>query len=272
MSAPVPAPYWALALYCAAFYLAGGCAVALGYHRGLAHGSIRYRKGFERLLVLVGLPAGTPIQWVGTHRRHHACVDAPGDPHSPVRDGFWHAHCGWYIGSRNPALCALYALAGPLRTFFDGWHRPRGNQEHVGLARDIAADSFYAWISRPAVYTPLVWTHAGASFGVAWLLWGWAGVLALWGVSVVVYNLGDAVDSVGHLFGERSPKATAGHARNQALLALLTLGDGWHADHHERPASARLGFAPGRVDIGWWILRLWKRMGLVLGLRDLRAS
>ena len=127
-----------LCLACAGYYLVAGLAICIGYHRVLSHRSAVLSKWLERLLVTLGLPAGTPIQWAGNHRFHHAHADQPGDPHSP-RDGFWHAHNGWYIG-RKDAFLRAYALAGPLRILFDGVHRPRSNQQHVHLAPDVAAD------------------------------------------------------------------------------------------------------------------------------------
>jgi hypothetical protein len=75
--------------------------------------------------VILGLPAGTPVQWAGNHRYHHAHTDTPLDPHSPLHRGFWFAHVGWYIGSDNVALCILYSLAGPARMLVDAWMRPR---------------------------------------------------------------------------------------------------------------------------------------------------
>src|SRR4029077_18299561 len=89
---------------CFVYYLAAGLAIALGYHRLLTHRSLILPTWFERLVVTIGLPAATPIQWAGTHRFHHAHADRLGDPHSP-RDGFWHAHNGWYIGRRDAATC-----------------------------------------------------------------------------------------------------------------------------------------------------------------------
>ena len=99
-----------LLAYCLAHYIVAG--VAVGYHRMLAHRSFRLRRGFERLVITFGLPAGTPIQWAGNHRFHHVHTDGDLDPHSPVIGGFWYAHNGWYIGTRNGFICLLYALAG----------------------------------------------------------------------------------------------------------------------------------------------------------------
>jgi len=97
------------------WYLSVGFGVTVAYHRVLTHRSATLRKPVLYALVLAGLPAGPPAEWVGNHRRHHADSDGPNDPHSPVHDGFWYAHCGWYLGIRNRGVCLLYALGGPLR-------------------------------------------------------------------------------------------------------------------------------------------------------------
>src|SRR4051812_47301638 len=109
----------ALLVFCAAYYFGAGLAMCLGYHRGLSHRSVVLPRGLERILITLGLPAGTPVQWAGNHRFHHAHADRPADPHSPL-DGFWHAHNGWYTGRKDAPTCILYGLAGPLRVLFDG--------------------------------------------------------------------------------------------------------------------------------------------------------
>jgi stearoyl-CoA desaturase (delta-9 desaturase) len=256
-----------LSAYCLFYYALAGLAVPVAYHRVVAHRSAALPRWLERAFMTLGLPAGTPIQWAGNHRFHHAHADRPGDPHSPVLDGFWHAHCGWYLGvRRHPVVCALYALAGPLRTLYDGWHRPRSNREHDRLAPDVAADAYYRWVSRPWPFLLACWTHTAFFFGLAWLGWGLPGVLALWVTLIVVYNLGDAIDSMAHLIGQR-PYQTPHQARNHWFLGLFTLGEGWHANHHEFPASARHGLLPGQPDVTFAVLRTLERVGLAKDLR-----
>jgi fatty-acid desaturase len=261
---------WALAGYCALYYLFAGLAINLAYHRVLSHRSFVLHKSLERFLVTLGLPAGTPIQWAGTHRQHHRCVDAGGDPHSP-RDGFWHAHNGWYIGQRHPLPCLLYALAGPLRMLLDSWHRPRSNRQFDHLAADVAADPYYRWVSRPLPYQLIVIAHVTGFFGAAALLGGSVGVIALWATLVVLFNVGDAIDSVCHLTGDR-PFAQAARAGNSRLLGYLALGDGWHANHHRFPWSARHGVLPGQPDWTDGTIRVIERLGLGAGARRVSAD
>jgi stearoyl-CoA desaturase (delta-9 desaturase) len=86
-------------------------------------------------------------------------------------------------------------------------------------------------------------------------------VAALWATLTVIYNLGDAIDSAAHLWGQR-PYASAHHARNHWFLGIFTLGEGWHANHHEFPRSARHGLLPGQCDWTWGMIRLLTWLGL----------
>ena len=112
-------------LFAVIYYQLAGLGVNLGYHRVLSHRSLTLPLWLERTLVTIGLPAGTPTQWAGNHRYHHAHTDTTLDPHSPIQQGFWYAHVGWYIRSRSIPLCVMYSLAGPLRMLIDAWMRPR---------------------------------------------------------------------------------------------------------------------------------------------------
>lgn len=249
-----------LCIFCLSYYLLAGIGINLGYHRALSHKALQLPQWLERFAVTLGLPAGTPVQWAGNHRFHHGHTDVPGDPHSPHLDGFWYAHVGWYIQTKNPLLCFTYTIAGPLRTLFDGWHRPRTNQQFNALAPDVEADAYYRFISRPWPYFFAVWLHTLIFFGAAYVIDGWIGIGALWLMLALIYNLGDAIDSMAHLVGTR-PYHSGHRARNHWFLGLFTLGEGWHANHHEFPHSARHGILPGQPDATWFAIRVLARLG-----------
>jgi len=246
--------------YCFCMYLIGGLGASLGYHRLLTHKSAETAKWFEYIFVLFGLPAGTPIQWAGNHRAHHQHTDQPGDPHSPHTDGFWYAHCGWYIRSNNWRLCLLYALAGPVRMIIDSFMRPRTNQENAHLAKDIQANKFYAFLSRPIVFMFCLWIYLIIILGGAFFLFGLNGIIAASITLVIIYNIGDAVDSFGHLFGEKSGN---NEARNNKVLGILAFGDGWHSNHHLKPKRAQHGIKNSQLDISYLVLRIGKLIGIV---------
>jgi fatty-acid desaturase len=255
-----------LVIFCFAYYLFAGIALSVGYHRVLVHHSAKLTKWFERLIITIGLPAGTPIQWVGNHRYHHAHTDVQGDPHSPHVDGFWYAHNGWYINSKNPLICFLYSIAGPIRTIIDSWNRPRTNQQYVYLAKDIEADAYYKFISKPLPYMVIVLLNLSFTFGTAYFLWSYTGVCALWITSIIVYNLGDSVDSIGHLYGKKMIDGN-NNSRNNLLLGILVFGDGWHSNHHKYPASAKHGMYKGQMDIGWYLIKLFALLGIATEIK-----
>lgn len=254
------------ALFAFGYYMLAGLGVNLGYHRVLSHRSLKLTKWFERVLVTVGLPAGTPVQWAGNHRYHHQHADTELDPHSPVHRGFWYAHVGWYLGSRNRLLCVLYSLAGPVRMLVDAWMRPRSNQEYNYLAQDVASDPWYRKMSRPGPFAVAMHLHAAIPAAVAWWFWGFGGLTGFWLTLVALYNMGDAIDSVSHLYGTTLPGQTDS-ARNGLLMGVLILGEGWHANHHRIPWSAKHGLNPGEFDWTWQVIRGLHAIGLAKEMR-----
>lgn len=253
------------------YYFLAGLGVNLGYHRVLSHRSVRLPKWLERTLVTVGLPAGTPIQWAGNHRFHHAHADTELDPHSPVHRGFWYAHVGWYIRSDSTILCLLYSLAGPLRMLIDAWMRPRTNQEYNYLANDVAADKWYLWISKSGPYAVALHLHAIIPALLAWHYWGVSGIVTFWITLAALYNMGDAIDSVSHLFGNTLPRQ-GDAARNSYIMGILILGEGWHANHHRFPWSAKHGLGRGQLDWTWLVIWTLRAAGLAKDIRLPRTS
>lgn len=258
-------------IFALTYYLLAGLGVNLGYHRVLSHRSLKLSPWLERTLVTIGLPAGTPIQWAGNHRYHHAHTDTELDPHSPVHRGFWYAHVGWYIGSASVLLCVLYALAGPMRMLIDAWMRPRTNQEYSHLAKDVAADPWYRWIGRPWPYALALLMHAALPAILAYRYWGFAGVAGFWVMLVALYNMGDAIDSVSHIYGDTLP-GQHDASRNSQVMGLLVLGEGWHANHHRFPSSAKHGLGKWQFDWTWQVIRALSAMGLAKEVRLPRAT
>jgi len=248
------------------YYVLAGLGVNLAYHRVLSHRSLQLPKWLEWTLVTIGLPAGTPIQWAGNHRYHHATTDTPLDPHSPLHRGFLYAHVGWYLKSRNPILCIAYSLGGPARMVVDAWMRPRTNQEHNHLAPDVSHDAWYRFISNPWPYGLFMHAHAAIALGLAYWGWGIAGVAGIWLTLIVFYNLADGIDSVAHVFGDKL-EGQRDEARNNAWMGILVLGEGWHANHHKYPGSARHGLQPGQFDWTWEVIRALRAVGLATRVR-----
>jgi fatty-acid desaturase len=251
---------WVLGLYL--FLMAQIVFTGVGfiYHRVLTHRACRLHPLVKYSLLIASLPAGTPIQWVGNHRHHHGRTDRAQDWHSPIH-GFWAAHAGWYIYTRNSLVCALYTCAGPLRMLFDAFWRPQTNQEYAKQAKDVAAEPFLAFVSRPSPFAFFVIGQVAVSWGFTYLMWGTRGFLPLFLTQVIYYLVGDGVNSVLHMWGDK-PFTTRDDSRNFPVLGFMLLGEGYHNAHHAFPRSLKVGVLPGQFDTIYELARVLRRIGL----------
>lgn len=240
--------------------------VGLFYHRILTHRSAKPKRRLAYFFVSVALPAGTPVQWVGNHRFHHQVSDTVNDPHSPSDHGFWVAHAGWYLNTKNRWLCMLYSFAGPLRMVFDAFWRPRTNQEHVHKAKDIAADPYYGWVSKPGPYAFMVLSHVIGSWLFVYLLWGVAALPFLYFVQFIYFAIGDAVNSILHMRGRR-PFNSGDKSTNIGVLGFITSGESYHNTHHAFPSALNIGLLPGQFDLNYFWAQVFEKCGLMTDLR-----
>jgi stearoyl-CoA desaturase (delta-9 desaturase) len=148
----------------------------------------------------------------------------------------------------------------------DAWMRPRSNQQYNHLAQDVTADAWYSRMSRPGPYAVAMHLHAMIPAAVAWWFWGIGGLAGFWLTLVALYNMGDAIDSVSHLYGTTLP-GQADSSRNGLLMGILILGEGWHANHHLIPWSAKHGLNPGEFDWTWQVIRGLHAVGLAWDVR-----
>ena len=230
----------------ALYWVAGSLGIGMGYHRLLTHRAYKVPKPVEYFLAICGTLAleGGPIQWVVTHRIHHAHADRDGDPHTP-RDGGWWAHIGWIMwGTAQNHDAATIARYAP----------------------DLIKDGYYRWLNR-FYYVPLVLV------GVALFVLGGWGVL-LWGVFLrvtVAYHATWLVNSATHLWG-KTRFETDDDSRNSWWVALLSFGEGWHNNHHAHPTSARHGLHWYELDLNWMGIRALQLFGLAHSIRRLRFN
>ncbi|MBC5828089.1 MAG: fatty acid desaturase [Candidatus Eremiobacteraeota bacterium] len=231
----------AIGVMCALWYVTGGIGISLCFHRVLTHRSLRLPKALEYLTAFVGSLAleGGPIQWVATHRIHHAYTDREGDPHDAHRGLVW-THLEWMYRPNEA--------------------RPSSAQE-VRYAHDLTSDPVYRFLDR---FTPLFQVVlAIALFKVG----GWSWVI--WGVFVrlvLVYHITWLVNSAAHRFGYRSYK-TGDESTNCWWVALLTWGEGWHNNHHAFPFSARHGLRWYEFDASWLVIKSLKALGLASDIK-----
>src|SRR6266852_4407913 len=180
--------------------------------------------------------AGTTIGYhrYAAHRRnHHKYSDQPEDVHSPQR-GFWWSHMGWI-------LCQRYAATGRIQDLSSYPERRFLNRFHL-------------------VPPVLLGTGLFLLGGWSWLVWGFfVSTVLLWHGTFVV-------NSLNHVWGSRR-YATTDTSRNNAVLALLTMGEGWHNNHHHYMSSANQGFFWWEFDPSYYLIRLFQALGLVWDVR-----
>lgn len=246
---------WPEFLVAVMMYALAGFGVTIGYHRLLTHRSFQTRRPVRLLLAVLGSSAGQGmvIRWCAAHRRHHQRADREGDPHSPHQygegpgalfRGFWHAHMGWVFKADEP-----------------------------GLARsvpDLLADRGLLWVDQ--LY--FVWVAAGLlapAVALGLLLHSWHGFLAglIWGGLVricLMQHVTWSVNSVCHIWGGR-PFQSHDHSTNNLPVAILSLGEGWHNNHHAFPTSARHGLRRWQIDPSYLVILLMKGVGLAWSIR-----
>jgi stearoyl-CoA desaturase (Delta-9 desaturase) len=236
----------------AGMYLVTALGITIGYHRLLTHRSFATSKPLEYAFAALGSMAvqGPVIGWVADHRKHHAHTDREGDPHSPhvghdrgamgVLRGLWHAHVGWLFTHQ-------------------------GRAERRRYAPDLCEDAGMRWINRhfvalvvaglavpAAAAYALTGTLAGAATG---LLWG--GLVRVFFVHHVTWS----VNSVCHFLGTRRFEVDD-QSRNVFWLALPSLGEAWHHNHHAFPRSAVHGLRRWELDPSAVVIGLLERLGL----------
>jgi stearoyl-CoA desaturase (delta-9 desaturase) len=233
----------------AVMYVVTGFGVTVGFHRLLTHRSFATSKPVEYLFAVMGSMSvqGPVIAWVSDHRKHHAHADEEGDPHSPhvgagsgLR-GLIHAHVGWLITEQGIARKRKYAP-----DLMDDTGMRRINRAFpllVVLGLAIPAAVGYMITGR----------ITGALTG---LLWG--GLVRVFFVHHVTWS----INSVCHFFGTRR-FAVDDHSTNVFWLALPTLGEAWHHNHHAFPRSAFHGLGRLELDPSAWLIRTMERLGLI---------
>ncbi len=236
-------------------YLARMFFITAFYHRYFSHRSFQAGRAMRFAMAVLGCTAGQrgPLWWTAHHRAHHAGADTASDPHSPRLRGFLHSHMLWFFTG---------GAFGTDRQRIRDWE---GYPELALLERlwwlpFIAFGAGTYWLGE---WLAAVWPATGTS-GAQMLVW--AGCIS----TVALYHATYTINSLAHRWGSRRFD-TADDSRNNALLALLTLGEGWHNNHHRYPASARQGFYPGEIDISYLLLRLLSGLGLVARLRPVPA-
>ena len=229
---------WKGVALCIASYYLRMFAITAGFHRYFSHRSFRLARVPQFLLALLGQTAAQKgvLWWASNHRHHHKYSDRPEDIHSPVQNGFWWSHIGWI-------LSGLY------------------DETDFSRIPDLAKYPELRWLNRNQYGATLIY-----ALGL-YLAFGWTGLIYGYFLSTVLLWHGTfTINSLMHLFGRRV-FPTADQSRNSMLFALITMGEGWHNNHHYYPSSAAQGFRWWQVDASFYLLWLGEKIGVVKGLR-----
>jgi stearoyl-CoA desaturase (Delta-9 desaturase) len=238
-----------------ALYVFRMLAVTGAYHRYFSHKTYRTSRLGQFLLALWGTTTAQrgPLWWAAHHRHHHEHSDQPGDIHSPRLRGFLWSHIGWITSRRN--FRTDYARVPDLARY----------PELVFLNR---FDSLVPVLLAAALWAA-GWALERAAPGLHTGPWQ----LVVWGFCVsttVLFHATSCINSLAHVFG-RQRFDTGDDSRNSLALAVLTLGEGWHNNHHRHQASARQGFYWWELDITYWALRALALTGLIWDLKEVPA-
>lgn len=234
------------------FYYFTGLGVTIGFHRLFTHQSFQARRSLKIVLAIAGSMAvqGAIVDWVATHRRHHAFSDTEGDPHSPHLDdedgsikgtikGLWHAHVGW--------------LSTPELTDNSRWAPDMlADPDIVRINKRFGTLTFLSF-ALPAIMGGLItWSLEG--FVTAFL---WASLARIF----VLHHVTWSINSICHYFGNR-PFLSNDRSTNNWPLAIISFGESWHNGHHAFPTSAVHGIGRGQIDTTGAMIRLLEKMKL----------
>jgi stearoyl-CoA desaturase (delta-9 desaturase) len=246
---------WFEAGLCAAFWLITGIGITVGYHRLFTHRSFQCARPLQAFLAATAAMAGQGgvISWVAIHRYHHENSDKPGDLHSPNLHG--------------PGLSN--SLRGLLHSHFVWMSRhsyPNVARYVPDLLRDRMLSTinryYYYWIAAGLIVPALLGGlyHESLKGAFSGLIWG--GIIRIFVVEHIIW----AVNSFGHAIGTR-PYDTRENSRNLGLLALVTLGECWHNNHHRFTTSPNFGLHWYKLDPGYWFIKTMEMCGLAWDLK-----
>jgi stearoyl-CoA desaturase (Delta-9 desaturase) len=217
--------------------------VTAGYHRYFSHRSFKLNRFWQFCLAFLAQTSGQKgvLWWAAHHRDHHLHSDRRADLHSPVHEGFWWSHLGWILSDEyddyDPRRIADFSRYPELR-----------------------------WLNRLHLVPTVLYGAAVYAVG-GWSAFVWGFLVS----TVVLYHGTFLINSLAHIWGTRR-YATPDESRNNFLLALVTMGEGWHNNHHYFMSSVRQGFRWWEVDVTYYILRALSWVGVTRELRDVRLD
>jgi len=243
---------WAAVVTAGVLYVVRMFAITGLYHRYFCHRAYKTSRPVQFLFALLGLTAVQrgPLWWAAVHRHHHAHSDEDVDAHSPVCKGFLWSHVGWLTSSRN--FPTDYKKVRDLEKF----------PELVFLNRFDLIGPFLL-IGGLAVFGAVLESLAPGLGTNAWQMIVWGFFIS----TTVLFHATCAINSFAHTLGGKRFD-TGDESRNSLILALVTLGEGWHNNHHQYQSSARQGFYWWEIDISYYIILTLGALGIVWDIRS----
>lgn len=222
---------------CVATYFLRMFGITAGYHRYFSHRSFKTGRVFQFVLAFLGsmsVQKGV-LWWAANHRIHHKYADLEGDVHSPTRRGFWWSHAGWILSSDH-------------------------EETHFDRIPDLAKYPELRWLNEHFLVPPLLLAaFLYAVGGTSWIVWGFfVSTTILWHSTFMI-------NSLAHVYGTRRYDTTD-TSRNNFWLALMTMGEGWHNNHHCFMNSARQGFFWWEIDATYYVLKMLSWVGVTWDL------
>ena len=224
-------------------------------HRYFSHKTYSTSRAFQFVMALwcsLAVQRGA-LWWAYTHRHHHKHSDEEDDKHSPVVDGFWWAHIGWITSKKNFPT-------------------------DYSKITDLAKYPELVFLNRFDTLIPIL--LAGSLYGLGAYL-GAQGVetsgaqLLVWGFFIsttVLFHGTSCINSLAHVWGTKRFKTTDDESRNSFILTLITLGEGWHNNHHRYQATTKQGFYWWEFDPTYYLLKMLSWTGLIWGLKGVPES
>jgi stearoyl-CoA desaturase (delta-9 desaturase) len=225
--------------------------ITAGFHRYFSHRTFKTTRIFQFFLAFLGTASAQkgPLWWAAHHRHHHKHSDTEKDVHSPVKRSFWWSHVGWILSNRFKATNVTMVkdlVKYPELKFLNDYH----------LLPPIAlAGATYGTGALLDYYFPFLGTS-----GFQFLVYGF--IVS----TVLLYHGTFTVNSLAHVFGKRRFE-TKDDSRNNWFISLITLGEGWHNNHHRFPSSERQGFYWWEFDVSHYMLKVLSWCRIVWDLR-----
>ncbi|NOQ72984.1 MAG: acyl-CoA desaturase [Crocinitomix sp.] len=245
-------------ILCISLYFIRMFFVTGGYHRYFSHSTYKTSRFVQFLIAFwaeTSLQKGV-LHWAANHRTHHRYSDTPKDPHSKKIYGFWYSHIGWIIG-------------------------PDYKETKLNLIKDFAKYPELLWLNKYHLIPPLTlligvflvggYVNASAagveisimsimSHGLSSL------VIGFFLSTVILFHGTFSINSLMHMIGRKRYESND-ESKNNLVLALITLGEGWHNNHHYYQSTVRQGFYWWEIDITFYILKFFSWFGIVWDLK-----